>query len=230
MKGYQLIARSAGLDRDTAQTLCRWAPSHSALIDQRFDADCLNVFPVDPRHVAISRTTFGGPEYSGRGGDQVVTLFLVAPLEQCAPYEFHSVSVAETALALGHLRLPITSHPQLAAIDLPTCPLPRRKHEPALGDSTAWQQTVELLLANQRVALVGVPDPITSVAAIIDRLPIERRMDVSFTTGLHWSSRREFRLQFLPTVDRVLNQKLAAQQVRCLVPAAVDQSLAVASR
>ncbi|MGI9518356.1 MAG: hypothetical protein ACR2NP_14975, partial [Pirellulaceae bacterium] len=63
IRGYQLIARSPGIDEAVAQQLVRWSPSHDGLPAVLGPATGLSYFPVDRARVAIGRTTEGGPEY-----------------------------------------------------------------------------------------------------------------------------------------------------------------------
>jgi hypothetical protein len=104
VKGYQLVAKSSGVDRATSQELCRWAPSQIPSSDP--SQWTINYFPVSDDFVAVTRTVLGGPEYSSRGGTQVVTLILILRDEQFLSYGCNSILVAKTALAMGCLKLP----------------------------------------------------------------------------------------------------------------------------
>lgn len=226
MKGYQLVSRSAGIDRRLAQELCRWAPSHASLWDEERKRWSLNYFPAGDDWVAITRTLYGGPEYSSRGGMQVVTMMLAMRMEQFALYGFNPLAVAKTALALGHLRLQID-----AAERLPTITLPSRSiaacgagidDRAGIGDGRTapplLAQVLDLLRDDQRVAVAGIRDPIAAFDELVDLIPAAERIGVSFTTGLKPSIRRTFRLHFLPTSDLSLRRTLTSQGIRC-VPA-----------
>ena len=104
MQGYQLVARSAGIDRDLAQQLCRWSPSHGSICDKVIDQYVLSSFPLTEDRFAVARTVLGGPEYSGRGGTQVVTQLLVLREDQFARYQCNPFAVAHTAMTLGEMR------------------------------------------------------------------------------------------------------------------------------
>ncbi|WP_203328981.1 GAP1-N2 domain-containing protein [Candidatus Laterigemmans baculatus] len=228
MKGYQLVSQSSGIDRRLAQELCRWAPSHAALAGEEENASSWNYFPAGDDWVAITRTTYGGPEYSRRGGRQVVTMMVAMQLEQFAGYAFNPLAVAKTAFALGHLRLRA-----VVPEALPTITLPRRSFDllaeaspldvggaAASGGRTAvpplLSKVVELLRSEQRVAVAGVRDPLAAFEELIARIPLDERPGVSFTTGLKPSARRPFRLHFLTTSDHALRRVLATQGIQCL--------------
>lgn len=219
MKGYQLVARSAGIDRSMAQELCRWAPSHSGLTHRDSRAWSINYFRIDDSRVAVTRTTYGGPEYSARGGMQVVTLFLVVSRDQMAGYANNPLAVARTALALGYLRLTPTEGDQLPPLSLPDRPVPIKPPRDAgegedIGDDVL-ETALGLLLESRRVAVVGKSDPIAAASRLLDRVPLKARLDISFTTGLNWSMQRDFQLHFLPSADPALQQRLAAQDITC---------------
>lgn len=231
MKGYQLVSRSAGIDRRLAQELCRWAPSHASLWGDGAKHWSLNYFPAGEEWVAITRTLYGGPEYSSRGGMQVVTMMLAMRVEQFAGYHFNPLAVAKTALALGHLRLQPDAAERLPTVTLPdrslalsnrTC----REGTDGLAGTRCAAQTpplltkvLELLRDEQRVAVAGIRDPIAAFGELVDLIPAAERLGVSFTTALKPSIRRAFRLQFLPTSDPVLRRSLTSQGITC-VPAA----------
>lgn len=216
-KGYQLIAQSDGIDSTMATVLCRWAPSHGALVDPQPAAWSLSYFPVDAKHVAIARTTHGGAEYSGRGGMEVVTTFLVLHVDALTCYGNDPLSLARTAMALGYLRLPNVHNEHRAPIRLPdeSFPLPNLARHSESTSPTRLGTALDTLLQYRRVVVLGEANPLGAVQHLLDKLPMSKRLGVSFTTGLTWSMQREFQLQFLPSADPGLRQRLAAQDITC---------------
>lgn len=103
MKGYQSVAKSAGIDRRLSQEIGRWAPTRNS--SENPDAWTLNCYPLANDFFAITRTTLGGPEYSGRGGTQVDTVILALRNEQLEPYRFNAVTLCRTAMRC--LKLPL---------------------------------------------------------------------------------------------------------------------------
>ncbi len=223
MKGYQLVSQSRGIDRTIAQELCRWAPSHASLSSDEPNDWSLNYFPVVDGRVAITRTVYGGPEYSDRGGIQIVTMHLVLHIEQFANFDFDAVALAKTALTLGYLRLPRDFHETLPTAELPRSSFNATKNTKESGENRTGQSetgipsnAVHALLHNSRVAVIGTADPLESVAKLVNHLPLEHRAGISFSTGLKPSARRKFQLQFLPPVDRAVRQQLNAQGIDCV--------------
>ncbi|QDT08170.1 hypothetical protein [Planctomycetes bacterium K23_9] len=221
MKGYQLVAKSDGIDRWTSQELCRWMPSRAASDDPNDWS--INYFPIKEDCFAITRSVLGGPEYSGRGATQLVTLILLLSDSQFALYSYDPISVANTAMAMGLLRLPLEMRcSELPMASLPDAPLlaPTQKAgEPTCQrEQHMLDELTSLIDQSRRVAVVGRVDPIKAVSCLMPRLSSRARREFSFTTGLPPAVRRPFQAHFLTSVDKTNRRNLETQQI---VPVAV---------
>ncbi len=211
MKGYQVIGKSAGVDTNIATAFCQWAPSHNSLEtsgDQTLlDASGLSFFALSEFRYAIARSVHGGPEYSGRGGLSVVTSALVMTRRELVSYDFHAVDVARTALAFGHLILPIDKDETLPCVTLTRRALPLALPKSDFSNSTPeklpshaiqWiaRETASLLRDDRKVMIVGDCDPLPVITLIFDQLNNTERAETSFAFGIKPSSRRDFRVQF----------------------------------
>lgn len=224
MKGYQLLGQSEGVDSDLAKEFCRWAPSHGSLGNLP-EAWGLSFFPLGDRAYAIARTMHGAPEYSGRGGLAVVTRALILTKDQLAQFQNNPVSVAQTAMALGHLLLPVTFPPTLPDLMLPDCCLPMDQPVSDFGDqceprlpphAVNWvaRETMSLLTHHPKIMICGVCDPLPILYLLFDALDPDHRMDTSFACGIGRSSRREYRVQFIEeSLDASLGRQLAKQSI-----------------
>lgn len=217
IRGYQLVARSAGIDPTCSQTLCRWSPTQLPLgIDQW----ALSYFGVAEDRVAISRTLWGGPEYSGRGSAEVVTVILLLRDDQFAAYAHDPLAVASTALALGWLRLPLdVSSGSLPRALLPLRPLltPPLTSDMDVGAVAATADAaLELIVQHRRVAVIGAVDPRGVIERLLTKLPQAARRQFSFTTGLAPTISRPFQVHFLRSADPTTLHNLNAQGVVCL--------------
>lgn len=217
--GYQVIAKSSGVDRRDCQEICRWTPTRAPSSDT--DKWTVNYFPVSDDSFAVTRTVLGGPEYSCRGGTQVVTLILLLKDEQFSSYSCNSIAVARTALMLGYLRLPL----QMACEKLPIARLPDRPIIEAsppleLAPYDAYDdllnEIIDLVQQSRRVAIVGFPDPMDAVEKLLPKLSVETRRDFSFTTGLAPSIGRPFQAHFLAEVDAAQRRTLDSQDIVCV--------------
>lgn len=214
IKGYQVVAHSSGIDRAMIQELCRWAPTQIPSDDPKDWT--INYFPILSDAIAVTRTVLGGPEYSGRGGTQVVTLILVLSDEQFMAYGYNPIEVAGAAMAMGYLRLPVDpDNEALPQAVLPSRPIVELNIENYIGerDEKLLDQVTVLVKEMHRVAVVGFQDPIEAVRRIVPKLSVEARRQFSFTTGLTPTVRRPFQLHFLPSADLTRQRTLDAQDI-----------------
>ena len=215
-RGYHLVSRSAGITRGLETLLNVWCPSHTSLRDREDDASSLNFHPLDQHFFSLSRTVNGGPEFSQRGGLQVVTMILVVHREQLAGYGYNSLALARTTRALGHLRWTNTFPTRLPALELPdeasseSIVPPNRQPFPALD------KTINLLRRDEEVALLVEDDGLSSIESILEQLPQSERCRLSFTSGLKPSNQRPFRLHVLRDTDSKTQKKLSSQNVHCV--------------
>lgn len=216
MKGYQLIAKSDGIDRLISQELCRWMPSRAPSDDP--NDWCINYFPVADDCYAITRSVLGGPEYSGRGANELVTLILLLSDEQFAAYDYDPISVVKTAMAMGLLRLPLEMpFDQLPFACLPDRPLitptPAADGASCERDEVVVAELASLITQSRRVAVVGRIDPISTISRLMPKLSRYARREFSFTTGLLPAVRRPFQAHFLASVDKTKRRNLETQQI-----------------
>jgi hypothetical protein len=192
-----------------ARAICTWAPSHASLVDQDPQAASLNFHGLLDDWFAVSRTVYGGPEYSGRRGFQVFTHFLLVRGQQLAGYENHPQLFARTAQSLGHLRLLMTVPDQLPTLDLPDRPLA----PPSSTNRGSLEDVQRVLHFRRRVAVLGLDDPAPALSQMLLDTPKSDRLDVSFTTGLKPSVHREFRLHFYHQANGELQTQLASHGI-----------------
>jgi hypothetical protein len=201
-RGYHLVAKSSGVAESIAQGLCRWSPSHGCLNADTIETESLSFFQPHPDWFAISRSLYGAPEFSQRGGMQIVTIHLVFHADQLARFENNPIACARIALSTGLLTLPLEMPRLLPPIDFPE---PRRQRE---SQSCARDEIQNLLCAGKPVALVGEIDPLARLDGLLQSTSFQERGQLSFTTGLKPSAQRPFRIQFFPSADKKLRNEL----------------------
>lgn len=213
VQGYQLIARSAGIDDHTAATLRRWSPSHQGLARTAENASSLNFFPLGDHRFAIARTAYGKSEYSARGSRQIATRYLIVTGDYLRQFQGDVYRLVTIACALGLLRyLPDVTG------TLPTAPLPASSI--LAGDSPATssldgqsRQMIpavrDLLTRGRYVAVTGERRPELLLQHILASFPLEERLGISFATGLSHSTQRRFRLGFFASSDTELRFRLS---------------------
>ena len=218
-RGYQLVGRSPSIDEHVATEFCRWAPSHGALQSDDCDAVSLNFFPVNDDRFVVSRSIYGGPEYSGRGGMEVVTIGLVLQRQLLDGYQDNPIKLIQTAISLGHLILPCSFRSSLQPAELPRRGFDYSDESPINVPVTDGdvEQALHLIETGQKVVMLGVSEPERFVDRVFQQRGNQDLSRFSFSTGLHPSASREFQLQFLPAADHIAIRQLeSSRQFTCL--------------
>jgi hypothetical protein len=211
-QGYHVVAASPGVDENISRKLALWGPSHAALLSDTADAESFNFHSLNDELYAVSRTVHGGPEYSRRGGLEVFTHFLLVQTEQLQGYGNDPLHFALTAQALGYLRFQPCVDDKLPTVELPDHSLVKT---PRLNGnaSVPLPEIMRILGQHSRVAVLGASDPIAVLSLILQQLPVDERLSLSFSTGLRPSLDRSFRLHFAGQPDSSLKTLLASHGI-----------------
>ncbi len=203
IRGYGVLGRSSGIDERMVKEFCRWAPSHGALQSDEADVSSLNFFPVGGDHFIISRTVYGGPEYSGRGGRQVVTIALLMNHHQLSQYQNNPLQVAHTAIALGHLICPPLVRSTLQPVALPRSPIHADLLSVTVTEQTAANELLQCFDAGRKSIVIGATRPNILLNYLFDSGRDYELSQQSFSTGLKPSASRDFGIQFLSSADHI---------------------------
>ena len=217
VRGYHVAARSQGVDDRAEQTLTKWGPSHAALCSDHPSAESYNFHPVDDDTFALSRTMYGGPEYSERGGLQMVTRYALLQRRQLEIFENDPVALIRLSRTEGAFQFEGDFEARLAAMDLADTArstlwmLPVSNEESAIADDVAAR-----LSHGERLAVTNCRDPLAMLQHVLHRLAVPERVGVSFTTSLKPTAHRPFRLHFLPGQSPDLKRAAASQGLACI--------------
>lgn len=220
LDGYQLAARSVGVNDELAKELTAWGPAHDSMWLSEPGATSFNCHGLSEGRVCISLTTLSGAEYSGRGGGRVYTQMLVLPREGLAKFAGDPFLVLRALAASGRLFV----YDQVPK-DLPTVPL--------IGRASGQQPDFVVDVVNKAGAetIAELTEAVTGLQAVnvITDLSVERlfqallyhlepseRLDLSFTTGLKPSSRRPFKLSIVPDDPTLVRQSQRMHQGRVI--------------
>ncbi|MGC8639509.1 MAG: hypothetical protein ACP5XB_06480 [Isosphaeraceae bacterium] len=194
--GYHLVSRSRGVAAGDAQALARWAPSHGSLIVDEKNRTSVNFHPLPSGRYALSRTCAGPPEYSGRGGAQLYTHFLIVDDATLEAVRFQPFLIYRDAAALGYFTYQPNPGEILEPVALSQLHPPR--------DAAYWaNQAVHLRLppatslhkqlqANHPLQFAYSGDRIALAECWIGQLSPEAVRSTSFSTSLIPSSDRPF--------------------------------------
>jgi hypothetical protein len=203
--GYQLLSRSCGLAESDARELSVWGPSHGSLLEQSGQCASTNFFRLASGASCVSRTTMAGAEYSGRGGKSVYTQFLVVPADVMARFANNPFAILRAAAASGALCVHETVPESLEPIELggraPVVELSLLAQLVREPGAAALATLVQTALASERLAIFSDVSREQLIAALINLLPVECRMEFSFSTGLKFSPSRAVRISSLPNEE-----------------------------
>jgi GTPase-associated protein 1, N-terminal domain type 2 len=204
--GYHLVSRSQGVRAADAQALAQWAPSHGALIADGSNGTSVNFHPLPSGRFALSRTCAGPPEYSGRGGHQLYTHFLIVDDAVMQAVGFQPFSIYRDAIAMGY----ILYQPDPSEILEPV----RLSQLHPSGNATFWaDKALELglppleplqkqLQSGRRLRFPYSGDRIALAECLIGLLSPEVVTGISFATSLVPSSDRPFALALVKESSR----------------------------
>ena len=197
-QGYRLVSHSPGVSRSQINSLTQWGPSHGALVSNELDFASLNFHPLDDTHFAISRTVYGGPEYSQRGSFQIFTRSILVKNTLLEDYDDNPLWLLNQCNILGNLRFDrhVVGRDSLPALELPECSYIGRPNvsEPERSTREKVANCVQMLQLGRNVALVGESVNLNVFSYLISLLASDIRSQLSFTTGLRPSVRRPFHL------------------------------------
>lgn len=207
--GYQLVARSRGIDDKTAMILREWGPSQGALLTRDIDSRAFSYYSIGSDRVVVSRTIYGGPEYSQRGELSVFTRSLIVHRSALVQYDHNPWWLVKSILTLGHFRLVCRSEPWLAELEIPDRSLIGVRTKPSNSvASGTLEQINQSLQLNRPVAVIGKIDVDRVMTQIMSSLGAPQRTHVSFTTGMVPSVHRPFQLHLFPHASPALNSRL----------------------
>lgn len=200
--GYQLVARSPGILELDAQELAVWGPSHDALWDPSGHAASVNYFPLPGGAVCVSKTAAAGAEYSGRGGQHVVTQCFVLERDQFARFSNNPFALLKALTAQGAVAAVTQPGAKLPTISLvgraSVVDVDAVTHAQRLLGSARLAGLIQAALVQPSLGILTADDPRPILAAVLNCLPVECRSELSLSTGLRYSPQRPFRLSACP--------------------------------
>lgn len=193
--GYRIVAAGEGLHESDLSELAVWGPGRDSLLYGDAAAESLNFHPLPSGSYCLSRSAAVG---DGHGGRQTMTHCLVIPPDVLARFGNNPFALAReaakrelwlTAPPRGDWLEPLSIGGRATAVDQ------------ALLGQLAAETGAEIVAAGVQAARDALclaigpdPHPATIMAGIVNCIPVECRLELSFSTGLKFSPRRPFRL------------------------------------
>ncbi|MEN6404998.1 MAG: hypothetical protein ABFC77_00850 [Thermoguttaceae bacterium] len=193
---YQLIGGSEGLCEADARELAVWGPTCDGLLNVGPEAESLNFHPLPSGAYCLSHTVHAG--WQQGGGQRLHTHCLIVPTDILARFANHPIALSRAISEQGYWCDPSQTNPRLE----PFCPtggaspvdqalLRRLAVEPGPQRLATLVQAARDAVC---LALVGRQSVEQLLAGLFSCLPLECRLEFSFSTGLKFSPRRPFRL------------------------------------
>jgi hypothetical protein len=195
--GYQVVAKSDGVSDADAKELVFWGPTHDSMLVFGPEAESFNFHPLASGAYCVSRTVSTGWNRSS-GKQHVATQCLVVPPDVLARFGNNPFALLQAASATGAWHTNEIHGPTLAPIELSGGAAPidqvllgQLAVNPGPENMAALVQTAREAAC---LALAGSPSPMQLIAGLFSCLPLECRLQFSFSTGLKYSPRRPFRI------------------------------------
>lgn len=196
--GYQLVATTRGVSEADLRALASRGPSHDSLWETGDDAMSINFFALPSGCYCVSKTTPTVQARPARRGPRVYTQCLVVDRELLAAFANNALALLTAAFGQGYVRVldeipgelePFRLCGRAAAVD-------EALLNGLLSDlGVLWLEAmVEAALSAPRVALLAPSCGPRLLSGLINCLPMECRLDFSFSTGLKYSPRRPLRV------------------------------------
>jgi hypothetical protein len=156
----------------------------------------VNFHPLPSGRFAMSRTCAGPPEYSGRGGHQLYTHFLIVDDTIMQAVGFHPFAIYRDAIALGYLLYQPDPREHLEPVRLSQLHSPRNfafwaEHAVGLG-LPPLEPLQKQLQSGHPIRFAYSGDRIALAECLIGLLPPEVVTHFSFATSLVPSLDRPF--------------------------------------
>lgn len=195
---YGVVAASPGVDLADIEAIADWSPCAEEMLDPSPTGVSFNFHPLPSGAYCISRSTMRGWEYGDASPHFAYTQCLIVPPAELFSFANNPFAVLRAAMAGGILDIQHHVSGQLEPLRLSgesppvdATLLGRLREEPGCDWLAA---TVQAALDSQRLVLHQTKKTEHLLAGVLQCIPVECRTEFSFTTGLHDSPDRPFRV------------------------------------
>jgi len=216
-EGYRIVAASAGLQVDERREITQRSPSHGSLCGEAPDRLAVSVYPLASGRFCVAHSRHAGFEHTARGGQRVHTHAVVltdADLRrfQCNPLRVHA-SLAAAIPDQPVVKPPLRLDPLCLTVS-PASPWGTVTAPPADMNAEQICALLSLLLAGERVVVVGAGYSHAAFEWTIMALPLCARRTVAGSVGLKFSPGRQMRLTFIGRNQREAQRAISGHGIR----------------
>lgn len=214
LKHNELVSISDDISDELAERLCRWSPERNEIAYG--ETQSINFFQPVRDVFAVSRSVFGELESNLDVGRRINTHILLFDREQLAGYENNIALLVHVLRSHGALLLQTSPSEWIPKIEVPSRAHIELIKNPQAEYLNQTEKIVHAIDIHGEVVLLGLPDPLEFLGSFLTEIPIEDRLDISFSTGLRVSESRRFTFQFFRDEDPDLLHDLANRQLRTI--------------
>lgn len=194
---YRVVSHSSGICSQDLKELAVWSGANDALLDVCADAESLNFHPLPSGAYCVSRT-IRTEEPGGVIGPRLLTHCLIVPPKILSRFGNNPFALASSVSADGLWRSGLAPHSDLESFVLTggDSAVDERLLEHLATNPGAWSMAA-LVQTAMDAAFLAVGGPLSAkelLAGLFSCLPLECRLEFSFSTGLKFSPRRPFRI------------------------------------
>lgn len=208
------VSRSANIDDQLTETLCRWSPGQQELASGQTES--INFFPTKCGKLALSRSVVGGLESGRGGGRRTISYIAVIEPNQLNGYHNNAVLLTRVLQSMGMLFLQTGATATLPELQLPDCSYVKSENHFHSGSSGDFEKVVRAIEIHHQVVIIGQPNPLAFLGEFLGTVPLANRHRISFATGMNLSEERPFILQFFRELNPSLEKQLASRQLRVI--------------
>ena len=194
--GYQVVASSPGVYAADVRELTVWGPSRDSMPDASNRIESFNFHPLPSGAFCVSRSTPAGWERSG--GQRVYTHCLIVPPEVLSRFSNNPFALIDVMTENDLWMEPGAPCPRMKAFAPPDGAAPvdqsLLRQLAASPGPRCMAVLVQQVCNSLCLAIAGSVESASVMAGLFSCLPLECRLEFSFSTGLKFSPWRPFRI------------------------------------
>jgi len=222
-EGYRIIAASAGLRADEKQSITRLSPSHNGLCAEDPNSQGANssmpgtaFYQLPTGRLCVAYSCLAGAEHTARGGQRVYTQNLIFSAEDFRVWGWNPFAILRAMLCAGLCEPQLKPPPVFEPVELSPgdSVAPADPQAGLLAVAGGWGRAVlQDAMEGRRVVLNLEGSWAEALEVLMLGVPAQRRAEMSFAAGLHFTASRPHVITILSDVDQQAKHRLIGQPV-----------------
>ncbi len=225
-EGYRIIAASSGLRPEEKQAITRLSPSHNGLCAEDPESPCADssmpgtaFYQLPTGRLCVAYSCLAGAEHTGRGGQRVYTQNLVFLVDDFRGWGSNPFAILRAMRCAGLCEPQLKPSPVLDTVELNPDSLIQRAdtHAGLVAITGGWGHAVlQDAMDGRRVVFNLDGGWAEAVEILMLGVPAQRRAEISFAAGLHFTASRPHLITLLSDADQQAKRRLIGQPVTYL--------------